>query len=854
MGLLMTILVIALPIMGLFIATSIEQYHLAQANLANETKQLTRITVNQQKQLFKNTRGTLISISEQFINNEYTLSECQHFLNDLLVRFPQFADLAIVNLDGELNCSARTDSKQLNFADQSWFQLAAQSQDFVVGNYQHGSSAGRSMLTVAHPVLNHQNQAQFYMVGFLDLDWINQLASQANLPEKTTITLIDNKGIIFARYPNPQKFIGKFYHQTGLLKLANEKYQGNAEATGVDGIQRFYNFELLPYSQSAFIFVGIPSAEVTQPITNRLIRDLLGLVIVSILSLTLAIYAGNRMFISRIENVAAAAKKLAGGDLNVRVQLPSNTSEIYTLAYSFNDMAAQLQKQQMENEGFVTALQNSEERFRLLFEQLTVGFALHEVILDDQGVPVDYRFLEINPAFEKLTGLRKEEIVGKTVLEIMPTTEKYWIDTYGQVALSGVPRQIENYSGELNRHYSVNAYSPKFGQFAVLVKDVTDQKQAEEILRQNIHLSEIHIKRLNNLRRIDLAITQCDDYEIMLNEILTAVRDSLGVEVADILLTDDKHDMFQLAAIKGVENEDVLCSEFPATDSCLSLVLQNLETILSHEHGSEHVTRRFRKKFDFHGMTPLIAKGELKGILEIYHPDTLELEEGWKEFFYALGLQAAIAIDNIDLQARRQQANFELIQAYDETIAGWSHALDLRDHETEGHSQRVTEMTLLLAREMDYPENAMEHIRRGALLHDIGKVGIPDSILLKPGPLNADEWEIMRRHPGYARDLMTPISFLHPAMDIPYCHHEKWDGSGYPRGLKGEEIPLAARIFAVVDVWDALQSDRPYRKGWQNEAIHAYIQDQSGSHFDPQIVAVFIRHYDRITRPLHSSS
>lgn len=840
--------------MGLFIASSIEQFHLAQANLANETEQLTHTAVNQQKQLFENTRGTLIAISEQFVNNEFAPAECQHFLNDLLQRFPQFADLAIVNPNGKLYCSARANSEQLNFANQSWFQLAAQSQDFVVGNYQHESSSSHSMLTVAQPVLNHQNQAQFYMIGFLDLDWINQLTSQANLPEKTTITLIDNKGIIFARYPNPQEFIGKFYHQTGLLKLANEKNRGSAEATGVDGIQRFYDFELLPYSQSAFIFVGIPSAGVTQPITNRLTRALLGLVIVSILSLALAIYAGNRMFISRIENVAAAAKKLAGGDLNVRVQLPSNTSDLYTLASSFNDMAAQLQKQQMENEGFVTALQHSEERFRLLFEQLTVGFALHEVILDDQGVPVDYRFLEINPAFEKLTGLRKEDIIGKTVLEVLPATEKYWIDTYGQVALSGVPQQIDNYSNELNRHYSVNAYSPKFGQFAVLVKDVTDQKQAEEILRQNIHLSEIHIKRLNNLRRIDLAITQCDDYEIMLNEILTAVRDSLGVEVADILLTDDKHDMFQLAAIKGVENEDVLCSEFPATDSCLSLVLQNLETILSHEHGSEHVTRRFRKKFDFHGMTPLIAKGELKGILEIYHPDTLELEEGWKEFFYALGLQAAIAIDNIDLQARRQQANFELIQAYDETIAGWSHALDLRDHETEGHSQRVTEMTLLLAREMDYPENAMEHIRRGALLHDIGKVGIPDSILLKPGPLNADEWEIMRRHPGYARDLMTPISFLHPAIDIPYCHHEKWDGSGYPRGLKGEEIPLAARIFAVVDVWDALQSDRPYRKGWQNEAIHAYIQDQSGSHFDPQIVAVFIRYYDEITLPLHASS
>lgn len=495
------------------------------------------------------------------------------------------------------------------------------------------------------------------------------------------------------------------------------------------------------------------------------------------------------------------------------------------------------------------ALGESENRFRLLFEQLTVGFALHEIILNEQGVPVDYRFLEINPVFEALTGLNRNKVIGKTVLEVMPTTEKYWIDTYGRVAVSGVPQQIENYSGELQRHYSVNAYSPKLGQFAVLVKDITDQKQAEEVLKQNIRLSEIHIKRLNNLRRIDLAITQCDDYEIMLNEILAAVCDSLGVEVADILLTDSGQDIFHLAAIKGVENGDVFCSEFPATDSCLSMVLKDFETILSHEHGCEHVTQRFRQKFNFHGMTPLIAKGELKGILEIYHPDAPELEDGWKDFFYALGLQTAIAIDNIDLQARRQQANFELIKAYDETIAGWSHALDLRDHETEGHSQRVTEMTQLLAQELGISEKELVHIRRGALLHDIGKVGIPDSILLKPAALSDQEWEIMRCHPVYARDLMMPIVFLQPAMDIPYCHHEKWDGSGYPRGLKGEEIPLAARIFAVVDVWDALQSDRPYRKGWQNEAIFEYIQKQAGLHFDPQVVDVFISHYESITRP-----
>ena len=125
-------------------------------------------------------------------------------------------------------------------------------------------------------------------------------------------------------------------------------------------------------------------------------------------------------------------------------------------------------------------------------------------------------------------------------------------------------------------------------------------------------------------------------------------------------------------------------------------------------------------------------------------------------------------------------------------------------------------------------------------MHDIGKMGVPDNILLKPGPLTEEEWEIMRKHPQFAYELLTPIDYLHQALDIPYSHHEKWDGTGYPRGLKGEEIPLAARIFAVVDVWDALTSERPYRPAWSREKAIEYIKTQSGVHFDPQVVEVFL--------------
>ncbi len=187
-----------------------------------------------------------------------------------------------------------------------------------------------------------------------------------------------------------------------------------------------------------------------------------------------------------------------------------------------------------------------------------------------------------------------------------------------------------------------------------------------------------------------------------------------------------------------------------------------------------------------------------------------------------------------------QAAHRELEEAYDRTIEGWVRALDLRDRETEGHTQRVTEMTVKLARACGIADSEIIHIRRGALVHDIGKIAIPDEITKKTGPLNPDEWDIMHKHPQYAYEMLSPIQYLQPALDIPYCHHERLDGSGYPRGLKGEQIPLAARLFAIVDVWDALISDRPYRKGNPPEMAMGYLREQAGRQFDEELVGVFL--------------
>jgi putative nucleotidyltransferase with HDIG domain len=248
-----------------------------------------------------------------------------------------------------------------------------------------------------------------------------------------------------------------------------------------------------------------------------------------------------------------------------------------------------------------------------------------------------------------------------------------------------------------------------------------------------------------------------------------------------------------------------------------------------------------RERFVAYYCSPLFAKGQIKGVPEIFHREPLDPDQEWLDFLETLSSQGAIAIDNAELFENMQLSNIELIRAYDDTLEGLSRALDLRDKETEGHTRRVADVTLQIARSLGIGGVELVNMRRGALLHDIGKIGIPDYILLKPGPLTDEEYEIMHKHPAFAYELLSSIAFLRPALDIPYCHHEKWNGTGYPRALKREEIPLSARIFAVVDVWDALNSDRPYRKAWSKEDAKEHLKQQAGVHFDPKVVDVFLK-------------
>ena len=352
-----------------------------------------------------------------------------------------------------------------------------------------------------------------------------------------------------------------------------------------------------------------------------------------------------------------------------------------------------------------------------------------------------------------------------------------------------------------------------------------------------------HLRRLDALHTVDMTINASLDLELVFGILLDHAIAQLEVEAADVRLFNTETQTLELSTGRGFSTSalapySLRIGQGPGSRA----ILERRTLILSGSELAETgLAWACSEGFQFYCGAPLVAKGQVKGVFELFSRKPLKPDADWLDFAETLAGQAALATESAQLFEGLQRSNLELTLAYDATIEGWSRALELRDKETQGHTQRVLELTMRLAKAMGMSEAQLVQIRRGALLHDIGKMGIPDSILLKPGPLTDEEQAIMRRHPVYAYQLLSSIAFLRPALDIPYYHHERWDGMGYPVGLRGEQIPLAARIFSVVDVWDALRSSRPYSPGWTEEEALRYIVEESGKHFDPQVVEAFVR-------------
>jgi putative nucleotidyltransferase with HDIG domain len=371
-----------------------------------------------------------------------------------------------------------------------------------------------------------------------------------------------------------------------------------------------------------------------------------------------------------------------------------------------------------------------------------------------------------------------------------------------------------------------------------LEKEIAARLEAEGRARARLqHLTTLHA--------IDMVITASLDLRLTMKLFLEQTVSQLGMDAGAILLLNTHTQTLDHGADWGFEGIGIRKSRVRLGEGGAGVAAYERRVVYIpdiNEQPNPFVRNELliKERFITYYAVPLIAKGQVKGVFEIFSRERFEADPEWADFFEALAIQAAIAIDNATLFRKLQESNIELTLAYDTTIEGWAKALELRDSETEGHTQRVAEITLRVACALGIREDELDHVRRGALLHDIGKMAVPDAVLMKPGPLTEEEQQIMRRHPAFAFDLLSPIHYLRPALDIPYCHHEWWDGTGYPRGLKGEQIPLAARIFSIADNWDALISARRYREAWPPEKVAQHIRSLAGTQFDPNLVDIFL--------------
>jgi HD-GYP domain-containing protein (c-di-GMP phosphodiesterase class II) len=355
---------------------------------------------------------------------------------------------------------------------------------------------------------------------------------------------------------------------------------------------------------------------------------------------------------------------------------------------------------------------------------------------------------------------------------------------------------------------------------------------------------ERQVERIQALHTVDLAITGSLDLRVTLNVLLDQVVAHLQVDAAQVLLFEPGSGMLEFGAARGFRAASADPPRAPLGDDAASRAVAE-RRVVSTEHGAWSGSTRRRALFAREGFVrgravPLIARDSVIGVLEVFRRTAHAPDPDWSSFLEVLAGQAAIAIDGAATHGHLQRSHADLVRAYDTTLEGWVRALDLRDRQVEGHSQRVTAMAVHFARLLGFAETGLADVYRGALLHDVGKIAVPDEILRKKGPLTEEEWVVMRRHPDHADQWLAPIPFLRNALDIPREHHEKWDGSGYPRGLRGTEIAPAARMFAIVDVYDALRSVRPYGAARSAEEARAYVAGQAGAHFDPTYIATFL--------------
>ncbi|UCH80271.1 MAG: PAS domain S-box protein [Nitrospiraceae bacterium] len=845
---------------SLTLQKTVESSNREFSKLDNVNEYLTSVDDNWESASSGNISDVILGLESNSLALE--LKEKQNFYKDSQ-GYNVFGEIFVTNVYGA-NVAQTGKTSDYKQSDEEWWQIA-RDKGVYVGDIEFDESSQMYSFSIAERIMNEYGNFSGVIKAVINfqevLNAIKMDSTGLHKKHKTmNFTLVNNKGNVI--YSTEQfKFLENVAYLLGEeaelhLNDQHDKVNSTYKYTQVPGNHENDLFIIHVHSRQLIDTKGLNwtllvSQEVNElfaPVKELQQRMLMTTFVVALIAILIGLLLSK--YITRnFEKLQYASIKIGSGELGTQINVESD-DEIGQLAHAFNKMSRDLESTSVARNELAQEIKrrklaeesiiDSEERFRSVAENASDAI----IYIDSRGEIIFW-----NKAAEHIFGYTGEEIVGQVVTKIMP-------ERYHDQHQKGIKRFIE--TGVLKYHdkafemialrkggtefpVELSISSWKIREdifFTAIIRDISKRKHTEEIIQQQVG-------RLNALRSIDRAIIASLDLHVTLDVFLTQVVAQQSIDAASVLLLNQHTQMLEYVASQGFRSEALKYTKLRLGESNAGRAAIEREIVSIPDLRDDMLAFSRSDNFVDEGFVsyyavPLIAKGQVKGVMELFNRTYKEHEAGWLDFLEAIADQGAIALDNASMFEELQRANTVLTLAYDSTLEGWARALDLRDKETEGHSRRVTEITVRIAREFQLKDDEMIHIRRGALLHDIGKMGIPDSILLKPGKLTEEEWVIMKLHPVYARDLMYPIEHLRPAIDIPYYHHEKWDGSGYPDGLKGEHIPLAARIFAVVDVWDALRSDRPYRPAWPREKVEDYIRSLVGTQFDAGVVEMFL--------------
>ena len=494
----------------------------------------------------------------------------------------------------------------------------------------------------------------------------------------------------------------------------------------------------------------------------------------------------------------------------------------------------------------------SEDRKSKIGREIDFGeksdFSVFDHLLEGcQIIDRNWKYLYVNEAVIKHARLEKEDLLGRTMMEAYPDIENTrMFATLQKVMEEREPQQIENQfifpDGQIG--WFILSIQPIQQGILILSYEITKQKLVTDQLT-------LQRDRLFTLRQIDLAIKSTTDLDVVIGFVLEQITNVFNIDAAQVFLYDERSLMLQSYLQRGLEYlfkdtpYEIRIGESIVGTTGLERKTSVIKNITPEIDSTVHGNLLRKDKIVCCISTPLIYNGQLVGVLEAYHRSRKEPDEDWINYFETVAGQAAVAINNLQHINHLEKFNLELELAYDQLIESWAKTMSFRGCTLNDHNHRTMVNCIELALMMGYKEEELINIRRGALLHDIGMLTIPKSILCKQNKLDDNEWHTIHKHPAVAVEMLSGNTMLKRALDIPQYHHEWWDGSGYPYGFSANLIPEPARIFAVVDVWDSLRSERPYRHKWSDQRALEHIISEAGSHFDPHIVEIFVDYLNK---------